>query len=208
MSIKTFKQFNTGQWIGPLCILNIKENTIYTNFGNFINKSDNKLTVGYSYILRVVNNEIVDTGMSCVDLVILYDTGVNFKVLSIKRGKDPFKGMWANPGGNIDEGERPLDAAVRELEEETNLVIDPGHFYYVGAFDKPYRDPRNKNCVSYAFAIVLDEMPVVKAGDDATECTWNDVSYKGDLTVDMAFDHAEIIKKSLQSNITTKYYES
>jgi len=198
-NIKTFKQFNTGEWIGPLTILDIKENTIYTNFGNFFNKSGNKLTVGYSYILRVINNEIIDTGMSCVDLVVLVDTGTNYKILSIKRGKEPFKGMWANPGGNIDEGEKPLDAAVRELEEETNLVIDPGHFYYVGAFDKPYRDPRNKNCVSHAFAIVLDELPVVKAGDDATECAWNDVSYEGDVTVDMAFDHAEIIKKSIKT---------
>lgn len=198
-NIKTFKQFNTGEWIGPLTILDIKENTVYTNFGNFFNKSGNKITVGYSYILRVVNNEIIDTGMSCVDLVILVDTGINYKVLSIKRGKEPFKGMWANPGGNIDEGEKPLDAAVRELEEETNLVIDPVHFYYVGAFDKPYRDPRSKNCVSHAFVVVLDEIPSVVAGDDATECTWNDVSYDGDVTVDMAFDHAEIIKKSIQS---------
>ena len=196
--IKTFTQFNTGEWIGPLTILDIRENTVYTNFGNFFNQSGNKLTVGYSYILRVVNNEIVDTGMSCVDLVVLVDTGVNYKVLSIKRGKEPFKGMWANPGGNIDEGENPRDAAVRELEEETNLVIEPDNFYYVGAFDKPYRDPRNKNCVSHAFVIVLDEMPDVIAGDDATECTWNDVSYDGGVTVDMAFDHAEIIKKSVQ----------
>ena len=198
-TIKKFNQFNTSEWIGPLKVLDIKENTVYTNFGNFFNKSENKLTVGYSYILRVIGNDIVDTGMSCVDLVVLVDTGSNYKVLSIKRGRPPFVGMWANPGGNIDEGETPLDAASRELEEETNLVIDPGHFYYVGAFDKPYRDPRNKNCVSHAFAIVLDKMPVVKAGDDATECTWNDVSYDGDVTVDMAFDHSEIIKKSIQS---------
>jgi ADP-ribose pyrophosphatase YjhB (NUDIX family) len=198
-TIKKFNQFNTSEWIGPLKVLDIKENTVYTNFGNFFNKSENKLTVGYSYILRVIGNDIVDTGMSCVDLVVLVDTGSNYKVLSIKRGRPPFVGMWANPGGNIDEGETPLDAASRELEEETNLVIDPGHFYYVGAFDKPYRDPRNKNCVSHAFAVVLDEIPVVKAGDDATECTWNDVSYDGDVTVDMAFDHSEIIKKSIQS---------
>ena len=198
-TIKKFNQFNTSEWIGPLEVLDIKENTVYTNFGNFFNKSENKLTVGYSYILRVVGNDIIDTGMSCVDLVVLVDTGTNYKVLSIKRGRPPFVGMWANPGGNIDEGEQPLDAASRELEEETNLVIDPGHFYYVGAFDKEFRDPRNKNCVSHAFVIVLDEMPVVKAGDDATECIWNDVSYDGDVTVDMAFDHAEIIKKSIQS---------
>jgi len=198
-TIKKFNQFNTSEWIGPLKVLDIKENTVYTNFGNFFNKSENKLTVGYSYILRVIGNDIVDTGMSCVDLVVLIDTGTNYKVLSIKRGRPPFVGMWANPGGNIDEGEVPLDAASRELEEETELMIPGKYFTYVGAFDKEFRDPRNKNCVSHAFAIVLDEMPVVKAGDDATECTWNDVSYDGDVTVDMAFDHAEIIKKSIQS---------
>jgi 8-oxo-dGTP diphosphatase len=198
-TIKKFNQFNTSEWIGPLEILDIKENTVYTNFGNFFNKSENKLTVGYSYILRVVGNDIVDTGMSCVDLVVLVDTGTNYKVLSIKRGRPPFVGMWANPGGNIDEGEIPLDAAVRELEEETELVIPGNQFTYVGSFDKEFRDPRNKNCVSHAFAVVLDEIPVVQAGDDATECTWNDVSYDGDVTVDMAFDHSEIIKKSVQS---------
>lgn len=199
VTIKKFNQFNTSEWIGPLKVLDIKENTVYTNFGNFFNKSENKLTVGYSYILRVVNNDIVDTGMSCVDLVVLVDTGSNYKVLSIKRGRPPFVGMWANPGGNIDEGEQTLDAASRELEEETGLTIPGKYFTYVGAFDKEFRDPRNKNCVSHAFVIVLDEIPVVKAGDDATECTWNDVSYDGDVTVDMAFDHAEIIKKSIQS---------
>jgi 8-oxo-dGTP diphosphatase len=198
-TIKKFNQFNTSEWLGPLKVLDIKENTVYTNFGNFFNKSENKLTVGYSYILRVVDNDIVDTGMSCVDLIVLVDTGTNYKVLSIKRGRPPFVGMWANPGGNIDEGEKPLDAAVRELEEETELVIPANQFTYVGAFDKLYRDPRNKNCVSHAFVVVLNEIPVVQAGDDATECTWNDVSYNGDVTVDMAFDHSEIIKKSIQS---------
>jgi 8-oxo-dGTP diphosphatase len=197
--IKKFNQFNTSEWVGPLKVLDIKENTVYTNFGNFSNKSENKLTVGYSYILRVIDNEIVDTGMSCVDLVVLVDTGSNYKILSIKRGRPPFVGMWANPGGNIDEGEIPLDAAVRELEEETGLLIHPRDLTYVGAFDKPYRDPRNKNCVSHAFVTILDTQALAIAGDDATECTWNDVSYDGDVTVDMAFDHAEIIKKSIKT---------
>lgn len=205
MKIKKFNQFNTSEWIGPLEILDIKDNTVYTNFGNFSNKSGNKLTVGYSYILRVVNDEIVDTGMSCVDLVVLvkslYWIGSipknGYKVLSIKRGRPPFVGMWANPGGNIDEGETPLEAAVRELLEETGLFIPGKYLNYVGTFDKEFRDPRNKNCVSHAFVTVLDEEPKVIAGDDATECTWNEVDENGDVKVDMAFDHGEIIKKSI-----------
>lgn len=196
--IKSFSQFSTDKWIGPLTILDIKDNIVSTNFGNFVNTSQSKLTVGYSYILRVDNNEIIDTGMSCVDLIILVDTGTNYKILSIERGKEPFKGMFANPGGNIDEGEKPIDAAVRELQEETNLLLSSEDFHYIGAFDKPYRDPRNKNCVSFAFAVVLDDTPVVKAGDDATKRVWNNVSYDGDIEVEMAFDHAEIIKKTIQ----------
>jgi len=60
------------------------------------------------------------------------------------------------------------------------------------------QNPRNKNCVSYAFVVVLDEEPKVTAGDDATQCVWNDVSYEGDIDVDMAFDHKEVIKKSVE----------
>lgn len=197
MNIKKFDNFNTSDWIGPLEVLDIKEGDVFTNFGNFKNIDSKPLKVGYSYILRVVDNEIVDTGMSCVDLVILVKSNNGYKVLSIKRGKEPFVGMWANPGGNIDEGEKPIDAAVRELEEETSIIIDKSELSYVGAFDKPWRDPRNKNCISHAFSVVLNNMPSVIAGDDATECTWNDVDLDGNVGVKMAFDHSEIIKKSI-----------
>jgi 8-oxo-dGTP diphosphatase len=200
MKLKKFNQFNSGDWIGPVEILNYKPGplnySVVTNLGEFKTNSAD-LKIGYTYLLKVVNDQIIETGMSCADLIVLVDTGHNYKFLSIKRGKDPFKGMWALPGGNIDEDETPLDAAVRELEEETNLIIDPDHFYYVGLFDKPYRDPRNKNCVSHAFVILLDEEPKVIAGDDATECTWNDVTYGGVVEVDMAFDHKEIIKSAV-----------
>lgn len=194
--IKKFNQFSSSEWVGPLEVLDIVDNIVVTNFGSFTNKSS-KLTKGYSYLLRVIDDEIVETGMSCVDLIILVKNGDRYKVLSIKRGRPPFVGMWANPGGNIDEGEKPIDAAVRELEEETGLKLDKSELHYVGMFDKPFRDPRNKNCVSYAFRVILNDYPDVAAGDDATECTWNDVDSDGNVNVEMAFDHAEIIKKSV-----------
>lgn len=204
MNIKKFNQFNSDEWVGPVEILDIKSlrhkvDMIVTNLGEFVNRSESKITKGYSYLLRVIDGEIVETGMSCVDLVILVKNVDGYKVLSIKRGHEPFVGMWANPGGNIDEGEKPIDAAVRELEEETGLLISPDKLAFCGMFDKPWRDPRNKNCVSYAFRVILDDYPEVKAGDDATDCTWNEVDSDGNMKIKMAFDHNEVIKKSINT---------
>jgi 8-oxo-dGTP diphosphatase len=196
MDIKTFKIFDKRSWIGPVTILN-NSDLIETNLGSFKNKTEDNLRIGYSYILRVENNEILETGMSCVDLIILVDTGTNYKLLSIKRLKDPFKDMWANPGGNIDESEKPIDAAIRELEEETNIKLNKEDLKLTGIFDKPFRDPRNKNCISYAFTAILNHYPKVIVGDDAGDYQWIDVDYNGNVNVEMAFDHSEIIKNSI-----------
>lgn len=35
---------------------------------------------------------------------------------------------WAHPGGWLDFGEHPLDAAAREVQEETSVVVEPQEF--------------------------------------------------------------------------------
>jgi 8-oxo-dGTP diphosphatase len=43
------------------------------------------------------------------------------EVLLIRRGRPPRQGEWSLPGGRIEPGERAVDAALRELDEETGV---------------------------------------------------------------------------------------
>jgi len=47
------------------------------------------------------------------------------RVLLVRRGTEPLKGHWSIPGGLVELGERLLDAIVREIAEETGLVVEP-----------------------------------------------------------------------------------
>lgn len=46
------------------------------------------------------------------------------KVLWIKRGTDPYAGLWAVPSGFMEENETPQQAAAREVFEETTARVD------------------------------------------------------------------------------------
>ena len=197
MKVKKFNELNTDNWSQPVEILSLENGKIKTSLGEF-NIGDHNVKVGYTYILKLDNDNVTEVGMSCVDLLLFVKKSNGYEILSIKRGRPPFVGMWANPGGNIDEGELPIDAAVRELEEETGVVIPKEKFEYVGKFDKPWRDPRSKYCISHAFKVILDHKPIVVPADDATDYQWTPVSMCGDVSVDMAFDHKEIIKSAIK----------
>lgn len=46
------------------------------------------------------------------------------EVLLIRRGRPPAKGTWSLPGGRVERGERLVDAAAREVLEETAVAVD------------------------------------------------------------------------------------
>ena len=108
------------------------------------------------------------------------------KILLIKRGKEPFEGKWALPGGFVDEGETVEAACVREVKEETGLDVHIKKL--VGVFSEPGRDPRGTVGVAFICEVTGGEL---KSGDDAKEAKWFSL---GELP-ELAFDHAEIVEK-------------
>lgn len=47
------------------------------------------------------------------------------EVLLVKRRNEPDAGLWGYPGGHVDLGETALEAAARELQEETGVIARP-----------------------------------------------------------------------------------
>ena len=124
-----------------------------------------------------------------VDAVIVKKTP-DSELLLIKRKNDPFKDCWALPGGFVDENEDLETAAKRELEEETQIKINS--LEQIGAFGKPFRDPRS-HVVSIAYFGEVPEDTLAVASDDAKEVQWFPINNLPPL----AFDHQEIIEKAL-----------
>lgn len=128
-----------------------------------------------------------------VDAVIFRKNGDRNELLLIKRKNDPFKGKWALPGGFVDEGEDLADAAKRELQEETGLVVEG--LKQLGAFGKPGRDPRS-HTVSVAYTGFASDNAEAVGADDADEAKWFLISSLPEL----AFDHSDIIELALEKH--------
>jgi bifunctional NMN adenylyltransferase/nudix hydrolase len=99
-------------------------------------------------------------------------------ILLVKRGDMPGKGLWALPGGFLNQGETMLDGALRELREETKIKVPVpvlrGSIRDSRTFDAPNRSQRGRT-ITQAFYIDLgfaEELPKVKGSDDAEKAFW------------------------------------
>lgn len=134
-----------------------------------------------------------------VDIVIFAVYHNELCFLSIERKYDPFKGWRALPGGGVDEGESPFEAAERELLEETNLSTKDHNIFLeqLYTFGEPNRDPRGRVLSVAHFALVPSNFAAnAKAADDALNEQWTPV---GDLhKLQFAFDHQKIIEMAIE----------
>ena len=131
--------------------------------------------------------------MVTVDAAVFTFSGDRVKVLLINRGKEPFKGKWALPGGFAGMDEELEDAVVRELAEETGLVgvrLEQMH-----TFSKCGRDPRGRQITIVYMGIATEGQTKIKAGDDAAQAQWFDIEK---LPSNMAFDHDEVVRFAIE----------
>jgi 8-oxo-dGTP diphosphatase len=115
------------------------------------------------------------------------------RVLCVKRRNDPHKGCYALPGGFVNIDETCIDAAVRELEEETNVRVDPRHVKEITYRDDPDRDPRAR-VITFAYGCLFGHCTgEVVAKDDAVDVDWILMEDIVDDKIKLAFDHNSIV---------------
>ena len=89
-------------------------------------------------------------------------------ILLIKRGNWPNIGTWSIPAGFIERDERPVNAAARELEEETALRADPEDLELLD--NLMVQHPDGKYVMVVVFRAGISEVSgELAAGDDAEE---------------------------------------
>jgi len=119
-------------------------------------------------------------------------------VLLVRRRGEPGRGLWALPGGFVNPDETALDAAVRELHEETRLKIPPavlrGAIKARQVFDRPDRSLRGRTIThAFHFDFPAGELPPARAGDDADKVRWTPVNEALLMEEQLFEDHFHIL---------------
>ncbi|MCX7620546.1 MAG: NUDIX hydrolase [Acidimicrobiales bacterium] len=158
------------------------------------------------------------------DIVVLTVRQGQLAVLLVQRAGHPFRGMWALPGGFVEEDEGLDEAARRELTEETGVVLNVprgrstegtgeslaihgshlhAHLEQLRTYGRPKRDPRMR-VISVAYLAFVAEAPHPEAGSDAATVRYWAID---DLALPklgqrrgtkLAFDHAEIVSDAVE----------
>lgn len=108
-------------------------------------------------------------------------------LLLVERGGEPFRGMWALPGGFLKPDEELDACARRELAEETSLeqfFLEP--FATVGTVG---RDPRGR-VITVAYLALVRAGGKVRGGSDARDARW----FAVDQLPELAFDHDGLVQ--------------
>jgi len=127
-----------------------------------------------------------------VDIVLFTIEEEKLKTLLIQRRFPPYENTWALPGGFVKQEESIDDAALRELEEETN--VQAVYLEQLFTFGQPKRDPRGRVISVAYYALVNNSSVQPKESEESIEVRWFPVG----AVPQLAFDHRHIIEYALE----------
>ncbi len=105
---------------------------------------------------------------------------------------------YALPGGHVRwQNENLIDAAIRELFEETGIELTRDDLVQIGAYGDVGRDPRSGRTVSVAFVAFNPEFSTPFAGSDAVSAQFMDVIEVLAEPNQLEFDHRRIIREAI-----------
>jgi ADP-ribose pyrophosphatase YjhB (NUDIX family) len=96
----------------------------------------------------------------------------NGRIALIKRGHPPLLGEWSIPGGMLELSETIREAAVREAQEETGLIVEATEL--LGVFDRIVRDDDGRTLYHYVLIDFLCRRVSgeLRASGDADDARW------------------------------------
>jgi len=121
-------------------------------------------------------------------------------ILLVKRKANPGKGLWALPGGFVNQDETLQDSMIRELREETKIKVPvpvlEGHIRFSQVFDSPERSLRGRTITTaYLIELPPGKLPKVVGSDDAEKAKWTPLNDVFNMRNRLYEDHADIIIK-------------
>lgn len=130
------------------------------------------------------------------------------KILVMRRRNHPGKNTIALPGGFVERNEKTLQAALRELEEETTLKIPAGLASHslvdCKVYDDPMRSERKRIIThAYHFDLNMDNPPEVRSTEEAKDPFWLDFDAIDSLESEFFEDHFMICKTAIE-NLSNK----
>lgn len=126
------------------------------------------------------------------DAVIFSVIDGKLMALLIQMKKEPFAGMWAFPGGLLENDETAEQAVRRILEQQTG--VSRAYLEQLAVFDDPQRDPFGRVISLAYFALISADGVKLRTTDKYSGVRWTEVGHLPKL----AYDHKRIAEAALK----------